>query len=176
MFARNVGRVNAVLMTHARVPLRLGELARAANLPRQIASSALQTLEKRGLVRRTRVGDHDVFAPDGSSPYYPSAYLAALIDLPFASALDPFRPFAAFVYGSMAAPGQATAQSDLDLLVVGDFRDKDAVHAAVSTVGTQIGRRVDVFLMTPEQLEAGRARDDQHVRSALAGVRLFGEV
>lgn len=176
MFARNVGQVNAVLMTHSRVPLRLGELARAANLPRQIVASALQTLEKRGVVRRTRVGDHDVFAPDTSSPYYPSAYLAALVDLPIASALSRFRPFAAFVYGSMATPGRATAQSDLDLLVVGDFRDQDAVRGAVSTVGERIGRRIDALLLTPEQLEADRAKGDQHVRSALAGVRLFGEV
>ena len=176
MFARNVGQVNAVLMTHSRLPLRLGELARAANLPRQIVASALQTLEKRGVARRTRNGDHDVFAPDTSSPHYPSAYLAALVDLPFAPALTRFRPFAAFVYGSMATPGQATAQSDLDLLVIGDFTDTDEVRTALSIVGEQIGRRIDAFLLTPVELEADRAKGDQHVRSALAGVRLFGEV
>ncbi|MDP2350344.1 MAG: helix-turn-helix domain-containing protein, partial [Chloroflexota bacterium] len=97
MFARNVGQVNAALMIHSRVPLRLGELARASGLPRQIVASALLTLEKRGIVKRTRAGDHDVFAPDISSPYYPSAYLAALVDLPVAAALGSHRAMAAYL-------------------------------------------------------------------------------
>lgn len=154
----------------------MGEIARAGSLPRQIVSSALRTLEKRGIVKRTSAGEHDVFAPDTTSPYYPAAYLAALVDLPFASALARFRPFAAYVYGSMAIPGRATPESDLDLLVVGDFKDKDAVREAANGVGQRVARRVDVFLLTPEQLEADERTGDAHVRSALAGVRLLGHV
>lgn len=176
MFARNVGQVNAALMIHSRVPLRLGELARASGLPRQIVASALLTLEKRGIVKRTRAGGHDVFAPDISSPYYPSAYLAALVDLPVAAALGSHRAMAAYLYGSMAAPGRGTPGSDIDLLLVGDFKNKAAVREAVSTLGERLERRVDAFLLSPEELEAGRRSGDAHVRAALAGVRLFGEV
>jgi len=174
VFARNVGLVNAVVMTHSRTPLRAGEIARAADLARQIVASALRTLEKRGLIKRKRSGDYDVFEPDSTSPYYPSAYLAALVDLPVASALRSLRPHAVYVYGSMATPGKARPGSDIDLLVVGDF-DRSVVQAAVSRVGDRIGRRVDAFVLTPEQLDAGRRKDDAHVRAALDGVRLLGQ-
>lgn len=176
MFARNVGQVNVALMLHSRVPLRLGELARASNVPRQIAASALLTLEKRGLAKRTRAGDHDLFAPNTSSPYFPSAYLAALVDLPVASALGPHRAMAAYLYGSMAKPGGGTPASDLDLLLVGDFNAKAEVRNAVSMIGERLERRVDSFLLSPEELEAGRRAGDEHVRAALSGVRLFGQV
>lgn len=176
MFARNVGQVNAALMTHSRVPLRLGELARASNLPRQIVASALLTLEKRGIAKRTRTGDHDVFAADTSSPYYASAYLAALVDLPVAAALGGHRAMAAYLYGSMAVPGRGTSKSDIDLLLIGDFKNKAAVREALSGIGERLERRVDAFLLSPEELEAGRRSGDAHVRAALAGVRLFGEV
>jgi hypothetical protein len=176
VFARNVGQVNVALMLHSGVPLRLGELARASDLPRQIVASALTTLEGRGIVKRTRVGDHDVFAPDPRSPYYPSAYLAALVDLPIAASLGRQRVMAAYIYGSMSVPGKGTPSSDLDLLLVGDFKDKAAVRGALSIVGERLGRRIDTFLLGPEELEAGRGSGDAHVRSALAGVRLLGEI
>jgi len=176
VFARNVGLVNAVLVTHARARLRLGEIARAAELPRQIVSSALRTLEKRGIVRREREGDHDLFSADQSSPYYPSAYLAGLVDLPVAASLGTGRAMVAFLYGSMAVPGRATPHSDLDLLLVGDFGDRASVREALSGLGERIGRRVDAFLLSPEEFERAREMSDPHVASALAGVRLFGEV
>ena len=176
MFARNVGQVNTALMIHSRVPLRLGELARASDLPRQIVASALRTLQKRGLVKRTRAGDHDVFAPDTSSPYYPSAYLAALVDLPVAAALHGQRAMAAYLFGSVAVPGRATPRSDIDLLLVGDFEDEAAVREAVSRIGERLERRMDAFVLTAEELEAGRRSGDTHVQAALGGVRLFGEI
>jgi hypothetical protein len=163
-------------MTHSRVPLRLGELARASGLARQIVASALLTLEKRGIARRIRSGDHDVFAPNTASPHYPSAYLAALVDLPVADALGAQRAMAAYLYGSMAVPGKSTPGSDIDLLLVGDFKDKAAVREGVSGIGERLERRVDAFLLSPEELEAGRRSGDAHILAALAGVRLFGDV
>lgn len=176
MFARNVGQVNVALMLHARLPLRLSELARASDLPRQIVASALSTLEKRGIAKRSRAGDHDLFAPDPLTPYFPSAYLAALVDLPILEALGRQRVMAAYLYGSMATPGRATPTSDIDILLVGDFESKADVREAVSRVGERLGRRVDAFLLSPEQLESGRRSGDAHVAAALAGVRLFGQV
>ena len=176
MFARSVGLVNVAIMLHSRVPLRLSELAGASGLPHQVVTSALLTLEKRGMVTRRRAGDYDVFAPNTASPYYPSAYLAALVDLPVAAALGGMRAMAAYVYGSMAIPGKGTPRSDIDLLLVGDFADKAAAREAVGRLGERLERRIDAYLLSPEELEAGRTSGDPHVLAALAGVRLFGQV
>ena len=176
MFALNVGRVNTAVMLHARSGLRLAELAKAADLPRQIVASALSTLEKKGIVRRSRVGDHDVFSADTRSPYFLAAYLTAIVDLPVAAALGSRRALACYLYGSLATPGTARAVSDVDLLVVGDFRDKADVREALSPIGERLERRIDAFVLTPEQLDEGIRSDDAHIRAALAGVRIFGQV
>lgn len=175
MFARNVGLINAFVMLHSRLPLLAGELASASGLPRQVATSALLTLEKRGLVTRTKAGKRDAFGPNIASPYYPSAYLAALVALPVTLALGSQRAMAAYVYGSMATPGRGTPRSDIDLLLVGDFKDKAAVREAIGRLGERLERRVDAFLLSPEEVEEGRRNGDLHVLAALAGVRLFGE-
>jgi hypothetical protein len=152
-----------------------GEYASACGLSRQVTASALAGLEKKGLVHRTKLGKRDVFGPNTASPYYPAAYLTALVDLPVAQALGPLRAMAAYVYGSMAVPGRGTPRSDIDLLLVGDFPDKAAVREALDLLGERLERRIDPFLLTPEEVEAGRQRGDEHVLAALAGVRLFGE-
>lgn len=174
MLARNVGLVNAVLMTHARAPLRLGEIADAAGLPRQVVASALRTLERRGIAQRRPAGKHDVFAPNTAGLYYPAAYLAGLVDLPIAAALAPFRPQAVLVYGSMAIPGHATPHSDLDLLVVTDETDVDAIRGAASAVGRAIGRAVDAYVLSPEAFEQGVRDGDPHIVSAADGVLVAG--
>ena len=176
MLARTVGQVNSVLMLHARPDLRLSEIAGASGLPRQIVASAVATLEKKGLARRSRVGGHDTFSADPSSPYYPAAYLTAIVDLPVAAALGPLRALACYAYGSLATPGTARPQSDLDLMVVGDFRDKAVVRAALSVLGERLERRVDAFLLSPEELEEGVRAGDPLVRAGLGGVRIFGDV
>jgi hypothetical protein len=35
---------------------------------------------------------------------------------------------------------------------------------------------MDLFLVSPEEVERGRAAGDAHLAAALAGVRIFGEV
>ena len=77
MFARSVSAVNCVLMLHADVPLPVGKIAKAADLAYAPARSAIETLEKRGLVVRTQRAGQDEFSPDLQSPYHPAAYLAA---------------------------------------------------------------------------------------------------
>ena len=176
MLARNVAKVNSALMLHARSPLRLAEIARAAALPKQIVASALGTLEKRGLIVRTRRDDHDLFEPDKSSPHFRSAYLSALVDLPVREVLGSRRVMAAYVYGSLATPGGGTPQSDLDILLVGDFQARGEARFALTPLGERLERRIDAFVLSPEELELGRAKQDPRVASALAGERLFGEV
>ena len=117
MFARNVGQVNAALMIHSRVPLRLGELARASGLPRQIVASALLTLEKRGIVKRTRA--NTMFSPRTSqarTTRQPTSPLWSISLLP-RLAVTGGRVF----YGSMAVR-EDYPRSDIDLLLVGDWK------------------------------------------------------
>jgi hypothetical protein len=174
LFARTVAQINSVLMLSADVPLPAADIARAAGVSYTPAVSALTTLEKRGLVRRTRRAGRDEFEPDKQSVHYPMAYASALVDLPLAGALRGQRVYGVYAYGSLAQPGGGTRNSDLDLLIVGDVKDRAGLSKRLAIVGERLNRVIDPLILTPEQFERGKGREDRHVVSALGGVRLMG--
>ena len=104
------------------------------------------------------------------------AYATALVDLPLADALRGQRVVAAYAYGSLATPGGGTRDSDLDLMLVGDVRNKGQVTERLEELGSRLARHLDPFILTPEQFARAGRRRDEHVASALRGVRIFGDV
>jgi hypothetical protein len=176
VFARTVARINSVLMLHADTPLAAADIARAAGVAYTPAVSALATLEKRGLALRTHKAGHDEFEPDKRSAYYPMAYATALVDLPLGEALRGQRVYGVYAYGSLAQPGGGSPASDLDLLVVGDIKDRAGLMKYLGAVGTRFNRVIDAFILSPEQFEHAKEQQDQHVASALAGVRIMGNL
>jgi len=174
VFPRSVALVNSVVMLNADIPLPAADIARAAGVAYTPAVSALSTLEKRGLVRRTRRAGRDVFEPDRQSVYYPMAHAVALVDLPLVDAFRGERVYGVFAYGSLAQPGGGEPGSDLDLLIVGDLKNRARLIERLTKVGARLNRVIDPFILSPEQFE--RARGDVHVASALRGVRIMGTV
>ena len=174
MLPRSLARVNTVLMLHSAVPLALADIARAAGLAYTPAESALATLAGRGLVTRvSRVG-RERYGPDTGSPYYPMAYLTALVDLPLAGAFGDEHISVAYAYGPLARPGGAAKGIDLNLFLVGQIHDLPAVLTRLALMGARLGRAVVPFVLTEDELERARRRGDGHVAAALAGVRLLG--
>ena len=176
MLARTVALINSVIMLSADMPLPAADIARAAGVAYTPAVSALATLEKRGLVRRTRRAGRDEFEPDRQSVHYPMAYATALVDLPLADALRGQRVYGVYAYGSLAQPGGGTRISDLDLFIVGDVKDRVAMSEQLAAVGKRLSRVIDAFILTPEQFERGKQHGDRHVAAALGGVRVMGSV
>lgn len=175
MLPPSVARTNSVVMLHAQAPLRASAISRlAGERSRTATASALTTLEKRGIVRRTRRVDHDVFEPNRDGLYYPMALQTALVDLPIREALKGDRAYAAYVFGSMARPGAATPQSDLDLLVIGRIKDPKRTNARLQDLGDRLGRRIDSWFLTPEEARTLEARGDARLSQALDGVRVLG--
>ena len=174
LLPRTVSLVNSVLMLSADTPLSVADVARAANLAYTPTASALATMEKRRMARRTRRVRRDEYEPDKHSVYYPMAYGVALVDLPLREAFRGQRVYTAFAYGSLAQPGGGTQASDLDLLIVGDVRDRGALTESLDRIGERLNRVIDPFILSPEAFERARLEGDVHVASALGGVRLMG--
>jgi predicted nucleotidyltransferase len=104
------------------------------------------------------------------------AYGTAIVDLPLGEVLRGEHVQAVFAYGSLARPGGGNAGSDLDILIVGDIGDRDALVDRLAMLGARIGRSIDPFILTPEQFDRAAREHDPHVESALAGVRIMGTV
>ena len=172
---RTVALVNSIVMLSAETPLPAADIARAAGVAYTPTVSALRTLEKRGLVRRTSRAGRDEFEPNNQSTYYPMAHATALVDLPLTEALRGQRVYAVYAYGSLAQHGGGTRDSDLDLMIVGDIKDRPWLLEQLGKIGERLGRVIDPFVLTPEQFELAKAREDRQVTSALAGIRLSGQ-
>ncbi len=180
MFPKSLAAVNSVVMLHAHAPLQIGTIASLAGVTRPVALSAIGTLEKRGLVTRSRRLKHDEIAPNAKSLYYPAAYHTALIDIPIDAVLAPCRWMAVFVYGSMARAGGGRRDSDVDLLIVGRFPDAEAqrkLQLDLVDLGMKgYGRRFDALMVSPEAARAGLESNDPHMVHAIKeGVLIRGE-
>ncbi|MGC8634001.1 MAG: FaeA/PapI family transcriptional regulator [Candidatus Limnocylindrales bacterium] len=175
MLPYSLARVNTVVMLHAAAPLATSDIAHAAALAYAPARSALATLEKRGIIRRSRRAGRDRYGPNRDSLHYPMAYLTALVDLPVADALRGERVSAVYAYGRIAQPNDSTRQSDLDLLIVGEIEDPGGLVARLVIMGSRLGRAVVPLILTDDQLDRANQRGDGQVAAALGGVQIFGD-
>ena len=173
MLPHSLARVNTALMLHPAAPLSIAGVTHAEALAYTPAESALATLEKRGLVQRSRRAGRDRFGPNRDSVHYPMAYATALVDIPVAEQLRGERVSAVYVYGPITQPGSAT-HGDLDLLVVGEIVDPGGLVARLALMGMRLGRAVTPLLLTDDQLDRARRRGDGHVAAALGGFRILG--
>ena len=77
----------------------------------------------------------------------------------------------AFVFGSMAE-GRARADSDVDLLIVGDIGLREAVRR-LEAAQEQLGREINPVVWTRHEFEQRSKSDDHFLRRVLHGSRLM---
>lgn len=89
------------------------------------------------------------------------------------TALAPLAPKirVAFVYGSVAKQAE-TAQSDIDLLIVGSA-SLDEVIAILSAASQQLGREINPVTYTVREFKAKLASANHFVTSVLREPKLF---
>ncbi|MGH7631941.1 MAG: nucleotidyltransferase domain-containing protein, partial [Gemmatimonadales bacterium] len=75
-------------------------------------------------------------------------------------------------FGSTAA-GTARADSDVDLLVVGDSVDTRALHRGLAEAGLLMGREVNPVRYSRTELATRLAGGTRFVREALAGPKAW---
>lgn len=119
----------------------------------------LVRLAESGLVTVRRVGNQKHYQANHDSPVFAELHglVVKTVGLagPLEKALAPFRKKiqVAFVYGSIAK-GRDTAQSDIDLLVIGDDLAYSDLYSALQEAEATLNRPVHVSLMT--ETEWGR--------------------
>lgn len=138
------------------------ELVDAAGAGRGRGLVLARDLVGAGLARARRVGRTVLLSANVAHPLFPE--LRALCVKSFGVAdrvREAFSPWAArisvaVVFGSVAR-GEERAESDLDLLVIGDVGLLD-LAPAVAEVEAAVGRHVDILLYDPEEWKELRER------------------
>ncbi|MBM4031307.1 MAG: ArsR family transcriptional regulator [Planctomycetes bacterium] len=173
LFGKTRRAVLAALYGQPGRELYLRELARSAGVGLGAVQRELRRLCAAGVIERAVQGRQVYFRANEECPIFPElrglVLKTAGIAEALRAALEPLsdKIAAAFVYGSVAS-GEAGADSDVDLLVVGAAEDLE-VHAAVAEAEAALGRVVDYTLMTRAEFRRRRREKGGFLARVLAG-------
>jgi predicted nucleotidyltransferase len=177
LFGRNRGRVLGLLFGNSDQSYYLRQIAAAVGIRPGTIAPELALLTDLGLLVSKRVGNQVFYRANQESPVFPElktlvAKTVGVFQL-LRSALEPLsdRIQLAFVYGSLAKR-EETAQSDVDLMVVGQV-ELDEVLARLQAVEKQIQRPINPTVYSSEDFQTKLASGSHFVTSILRGPKVF---
>ena len=153
--------------------LHFRALQRRLGLSRQSLKNALDTLESLGLVSRSEEGQRVFYRAADHEGWSTLRDLIRTFAAPAEVIGDLFQGVqgvrGAFVFGS-AATGRMRADSDVDVLVIDDAADPNALGMATMEAGMMLGRDIDLKRYTPAELKAEQSRaGTSYLKRVLAG-------
>jgi predicted nucleotidyltransferase len=173
LFTDSQARVYRCLFGQPEREFHLNELRRLTGLGSASLQRELNRLADAGLVTSERVGNLRRFRANPSSPVYPELVsltrkvLGAEPVLREALAVLTPNLKAAWIYGSYAKEAE-TAQSDLDVMLVGNRLTLSRVLEVLAPVEAELGRKINPTLYTTSEFAKRRAEPDSFVNRVLA--------
>jgi len=155
LFAKVQQRVLALIFGHPERSFYTSEIVRNVQSGVGAVQRELSKLQRSGLVSVHRIGNQKHYRANQAAPIFEE--LRGLVEKTVGLA-EPikksFEPYAdgikcAFVYGSVAK-GIDTADSDIDLMVIGDDLNYSDLYTAAQNVETQLRRKVHPLFLSPE--------------------------
>ena len=182
LFSDSQSRVYRWLFGQPEREFHLSELRRLTGLGSASLQRELNRLATAGLVRSERVGNLRRFRANPQSPVYNELISLTRKTLGaeplLRDALQPLAPDlqAAWIYGSLARQTD-TAQSDIDVMLVGSNLPLGKVLELLVPLEAQLGRKINPTCYTPEEFRRRREDADSFVNRVLAQplIPLIGE-
>lgn len=173
LFSDSQSRVLRWLFGQPDRGFHLSELRRLTGLGSASLQRELNRLTEAGLVQSERVGNLRRFQADPNSPVF--GELVALTRKTLGAepllreALQPLLPGlqGAWIYGSVAKQTD-TAQSDIDVMLVGKNLSLAKVLELLLPVEAQLGRKINPTCYTPAEFARRCAEPDSFVNRVLA--------
>ena len=173
LFSDSQARLFGWLFGQPERSYHLSELRRLSGLGSASLQRELNRLVDAGLVHSERVGNLRRFQANPQSPVY--AELVALTRKTLGAApllREALQPIAArletaFIYGSVAKQTD-TAQSDIDLMLVGEDLSLNEILTLLLPLEAQLGRKINPNCYKPSEYARRLAEPDSFVNRVLA--------
>ena len=164
LIAPRLQRLMAALLLHPESSYSVRDLARITGVGNSGTQTAITNMVSAGVVVDQRVGNQRRLKANPAYPLY--AELRSICIKSFGVtdrlrvALVPFGTEIqrAFVFGSMAT-GQDKADSDIDLMLIGQVDNYIGLTNAMHEVGDELGRPVHYHLYAPDEWQRLLAAD-----------------
>ncbi len=162
------------LFSHPDEEFYITQIARATGCAASNLSVELRKLAAAGILDSRKVGVQRYFRANPRLPIFDElrsiAVKTAGVADALKAALAPLEGVdVAFIYGSVGA-GTPSAESDVDLMVVGSVRFADVI-AALEGLRERLGRDISPRVYGPEDLREKGAAGSGFLAEVLAGIR-----
>lgn len=138
----------------------------------------LTRLERSGLISVERIGNQKHYRANRASPIFPELHgiIQKTVGLkePLQRALQDFAPQikAAFVYGSVARQAD-TANSDIDLMVIGDGLVYSDLYLGLQDAEKLLGRPVNPNILDYAEWQKKRADAGSFIQKVISQPKIF---
>lgn len=178
LFSKVQQRVLALIFGHAERSFYTSEIVRRIHSGTGAVERELSRLQRSGLVSVERIGNQKHFRANRDSPVFGELQSLVLktvgLTEPLRKALEPYsdKIKAAFVYGSVVK-GSDTAQSDIDLMVVGDELSYSDLYSALQNAESLLQRKVSPLFFSVKDWRRKASRKDSFANKVKAQPKLF---
>lgn len=175
--SRTLALLLTTFLTHPEATFYQRELVDAAGTRLYTVQRALIRLEKVGLIIRTPRGNRVYYQANRRHPAFEDLKRVILKTMGLGDALRrALAPLAgrvcfAFVYGSFAC-GEETAESDIDLLLVGDLKLREAA-ALLGPVGRELGRELNPVAYPTAEFKSKAQEGHHFITEVMKGGKIF---
>ena len=174
LFTSTQQRVLGLIFGQPKRSFSLAELFALAHAGRGAVQRELQRLVESGLVSQVELDGRKRYRANADAPIYEE--LRALVSKLFGierivrAALEPLRDriSLALLYGS-TAKGTATAESDIDVLIVADDVTLEDLFAALEGAEGELGRKINPTLYTADEFARRKREHQPFLTKVLAG-------
>jgi predicted nucleotidyltransferase len=172
LFSKVQQRVLGLIFTHPERSFYTSEIVRNVHSGVGAVERELSKLERSGLVSVERIGNQKHYRANRAAPIFEE--LRGLVEKtvglpePIRQSLRPYADAieSAFIYGSVAK-GTDTAQSDIDLMVIGDNLNYSDLYTAAHTAESRLGRKVNPLFLSLKDWQR-KASDEGSVISKIS--------
>lgn len=177
LFSRTRLEVLRELCQPGNPELHLREIERRTGLDSRGLLRELHQLREAGILTSRRVGRQVMYAMNPNCPVYPELTMLVTKTVGLADVVrDMLEPLAdrielAYIYGSFAT-GEAKADSDVDLMIVGHVTLRD-LATPLRQAGERLGREVNATLYAPDAYGRELHVKDSFVSRVHRGPRLI---
>jgi predicted nucleotidyltransferase len=181
LFSKVQQRVLALIFGQPDRSFYMSEIVRTLDSGTGAVERELSRLQRSGLVSVERIGNQKHYRANRRSPVFEELQGLVLktmaVTEPLRKFLEPYadRIKAAFVFGSVAK-GAAAAQSDIDLMVIGNDLNYSDLYSALQNAEHAVRRKVSPLFLSPDEWRRKASRKDSFIgkMSALPKIFIFG--
>jgi predicted nucleotidyltransferase len=178
LFSKVQQRVLALIFGHPERSFYTSEIVRNVRSGTGAVERELARLQSSGLVSIERIGNQKHYRANRRSPVFGElqslvAKTVALTE-PLRKSLEPYadKIKTAFVFGSVAK-GADTAQSDIDLIVIGNELSYSDLYTALQNAETVLRRKVSPIFLSLEEWRRKASRKDSVIGKISAQPKIF---